>query len=349
MSTPNPFPSKGNNPKLNTLPRVLANLTGSFLALRDLTRVSTTCKDTLVLFRKPLEDKIAEELLQQVLNANPQKVLAILTSFRPRLDGNSIILKQVRGKEESWSKSQNKMILKRTWNNGISPLEAAAWGGDNFLVKLLLKYLPNKQNLIAAEQLIGIKNRKATDENGGYLAPFKALDNAYKEYLESFEALYAARNWNKLNALWLAMGLYQGYLCTYGLQEFFDEKPHDPTPLFNKEPKRSCLFSDNSEVDIGSLGVNYSLYKVAGAAGVATAAGAWEAMSAKGWDRALFLDAAACRRLCEVRTSELDKIIELLIKPEQAYVENNAPIDASSNMLASSESSEKNSQRCVIS
>ena len=49
-------------PNLNNFPQALTNLTGSFLAAQDLGRLATACKGTQVLFKKPREDKRAEEL-----------------------------------------------------------------------------------------------------------------------------------------------------------------------------------------------------------------------------------------------------------------------------------------------
>ena len=198
-----------------------------------------------------------------------------------------------------------KIVCKRKWGH-ISPLEAAALSGDNFLVNILLEQVPPHLKREAALQLRGVLNRTGYAENGGYLAPYKALIKAYEEYTSQIGALKRANKWGELQRLWLQrIGLSQRLLPTYGLQEFCDEKPHSPVPLFNLPPRRSCVFYDESSVDLDAVGISYSIYK-GRRGGWAGAGRGWAAVVAAGQDLAAF------SRLIEVRTSELSNIIETI-------------------------------------
>ena len=151
MSTPKPLPPILNKFILNT-----ANLAGAFLDSKDLASISTACSGTRALFKKPRQDKKAAELLRQVLKANPTKVKAMLASIKQEKTSHKsieskesketsecLVLKRTQGKEEYQSKNTGEMICIRAWKN-ISPLEAAAWCGDNFLVKELLQHIPKE-------------------------------------------------------------------------------------------------------------------------------------------------------------------------------------------------------------
>ena len=261
MATLNPLP-----PILNKFNIDLAENAGSFMTAQDLGRASTACSDTKKLFETSLAEKREEELLKHVLKANPKKVKEILASIHCGKETKEvkecIVLKRKQGKEEYFSNSYQKMICIREWQS-ISPLEAAAWAGDNFLVQELLKHVPKELYPEAAKQLQAIRDRKDTEENGGYLAPFTALLKAYKEYTDRYNApLDAQDDLKTLNELWLTrIGACQRRLSAYGLQEFCDKKLQNPIPEFKKEPERTCILCDNSEVDLDSCGSIYSLYK----------------------------------------------------------------------------------------
>lgn len=363
--TPNPLPPAVKPPIVNQFNKSLQHIVNKDLAesqvgpgldvksLRDVLQVSKAIRAN---FSKAMENKKEEELLHQVLNANPKKVMDMLALLlSAKTDKDCIVLKRLSSQEdyesisqdkaekenhdksekESQDKSKNelvqnkseqdkhkneqdkkasKIVRKRKWK-AISPLEAAAWCGDNFLVQILLEYVPLKQKKEALEQLEGILNRKATEENGGYLAPYNALMQAYEKYINSHEVMEgtatmskeaAAEMQKELDRLWLQIGACHRLLPAYGLQEFCDKKPHDPVPDYAKEPSRGYLVNENASLDLDALGVKYSLFKKEGDHEACTCSNGigirWSAGS----------DHAAIRHLLEVRTSELKNIIKSL-------------------------------------
>jgi hypothetical protein len=323
MSTPNPTPLWIAKPPLSKLPQVLGTHTGSFADTKDLSSAYQASKGCQWLFSQALiekkEKKLAAELLRHVFDANPKAVQEFLAQIPPNL--KCIILIKSCANEGYYSKKQEKMVCTRTWPE-VSPLEAAALTGDNFLVLELLAYMLKRLRhqavdvqtslrLQAAAQLEAILNRLETAENGDYLAPFKALIKAYQEFIKEYPALYAADNWAKIDELWDFVGEMQQRLSTYGLQEFCDEKPFSPLPNFKQAPTRSCLL-DGEALDLDSIGAGsfMALYKAGDGAG-----GVRGVRGVRRWCGGARLDLAAISRLCEARPLELRNIIKSLREP----------------------------------
>ena len=234
MSTPNPTPApkaESRILKIRALPTVLLSHTLSFLAPSDAHALSISLRKKEDVKAKKVTDEhskavqahltkekenydIAHELLQYVLDANPEAVKAFFernkkekeekTEKAEKSDKKCPVLTRTCGREEyiSLQKIDNehqkvdensrivrdkktgklvKIVCKRKWGH-ISPLEAAALSGDNFLVNILLEQVPPHLKREAALQLRGVLNRTGYAENGGYLAPYKALIKAYEEY-----------------------------------------------------------------------------------------------------------------------------------------------------------------------
>lgn len=305
-----------------------ARITGSFLDTQDLINVSKTCRQTRKLFQPLWAVKIAQTLLKHVLNADPKKVKEILDIIQSRSKefNECIILMRVSVREETWSKSQKKMIVKREWNK-INAIEAAALSGNTFLLNRLLLYISKELRPMAAVQLQDILKRGPDAENGVYLAPFKTLINAYQNYLDQY--LIDRNNYEVLNCLWLKIGTCQSLLPAHGLQVFCDQKPHHPIlpNTFKNEPKRRCLIPYNPDddeyecdLDVGGLGIDYSLFK-GSLWSIRTRS--WSYVTSTAISDAFPFDLEAIRRLCEVRKSELEYIIKFFLS-SASQVENNS-------------------------
>lgn len=345
MSTPNPLP-----PILRQA-KSTAMLTSYYLNTSDLSRLSAACKNYQNLFKNIMADrKRASELLSIVLNSPDSKTVQeffakiqlennlVLASenksngannkaFAPKnklrasnnkstsnnpLNSNkykSIVLIRTYGSEKYYSKEQKSDKCKRQWEH-ISSLEAAAIAGDNFLVKTLLSFVPKNQLYKARIQL------QAVRKSIHYLASYKALMIAYKEYVKHSDNplsdLYPNLYLDKLRDLWLqGIGICQFLLPVYGLQEFCDNKTFHPLPNFKQEPIRKCYLENDIELDLDKVGKSVALYK-----GNRARCRALEPRSSCLGGRWLFeQDSLAIEKFCEVRTIELDEIIDSLPKP----------------------------------
>jgi hypothetical protein len=253
----------------------------------------------------------AEELIKQVLNAEPKKVKESLgesLSLKSAFSNSSVVLIKTDGTETYFSKRKNKLVPKRQWKN-ISPLQAAALSGDNFLVKVLLNHVPDHLKMEAAQQLKEIRYR------ADYLAPFKALIKAYQDHIQQIPALHAERNWKKMDALWEEIGEKQKNLPAYGLQEFCNISAHAPSPDYSEEPRRSCVFMGGKELNLDIIGkkTRQALFKgYLPIASIMSGNGLYSDIDKV--SSAISLEAAAIEKLVALRTKELDEIIQLLLK-----------------------------------
>jgi hypothetical protein len=220
-------------------------------------------------------------------------------------------------------------MYKRLWDN-ISPLEAAAWTGDIFILRELLVYIPKSQYQNAISQLQGMLDRKETEEHGGFMAPFRALLKAYEAFNKIHILVRVGSNGDyfvpdkpknepfrkKLDELWYQVWLCQKNLPTYGLQEYFN-KAFNPIPTFKKEPKRTCYAAasiwsfDLDGIDRRGLALYNGRVKTGhdqDTGETLTYVGAWLGRSEWGDPG----DSLAIARLYEVRTLELINIISNL-------------------------------------
>lgn len=326
--------------------KVAKELEASFLDLKELESLSLSCKPFHSLFQDIVtKKKKVSELLSYIFNAKPKEVKKFLeeearfiipTKLKSSSDSKLIkdarhfclVLTRSSCLEERYSHTQKKSRTVRTWGN-ISPLESAAWCGDNFLVFELLAHTPQSEWHIAADQLQGMLDRKETAENGVYLAPFKELLKAYEAHIEQVTYrdvptdICELYDINMLYKLWDNILQNQRLLTAYGLQEFCDPKHFEPVPCFDKEPNRSCLLDKvypcmkNSHIlDIDAITFEAALAK-----------SSWKPFLGHGlgmvrkWVRD---DSAAIRKLCEVRTEELRNMIRELRK---SSIEETAEVD----------------------
>lgn len=303
---------------------------GDFLDDDSLWAISKTCRQYRDLFKSSRKArKKATELLHCVLNIDTfrkKRIIELLSEPQPGT--LSIVLMRVFGREVYWgykkpsdsygilSSFKIKKICKREWT--ASPLEAAAKMGDNFLVKMFLDKLSQKQKLEALHQLQNIRaQRKIVWEPASYLRGFLELREAYKTFLESFAVIQATnQRWHLIGELWGEIGEAQKNLPNYGLQVL--STPVFPIQDFTKEPKRElemarfhgiggegvlddcnnrifsalCNISSQNIIIIGLYG--YPLERVI--------------------LNECRTDAGAIEKLCEVIPLELDKMIESLKK-----------------------------------
>lgn len=299
----------------NKLPNNPKNLMKSFLIGTDVLHFSNTCKKANKLSNN---EDLAKIMLHLILNPHEKNVkklrdmigkLVIEKDKEIKNQSEKLVLStcsvliRTKGQEEyetegSYFKAKQKFI-KRNWIN-VSALEAAAWSGDIFLVRDLLKCVPKDFYHEAIAQLQKVLKEKL--EHGEYLATFKTLIQSYQEFIKEYKE--PKKNWKKLDKMWLTIGICQRFLSTYGLQEFCDAKLHDPLPKFDKEPTRTCKHGDGLNINLVRIGSIYTLYK-RNHQPVAY-------REARDADRVALVDMAAIKRLCEVRTMDLENIIKSL-------------------------------------
>lgn len=261
-----------------------------------------------------ISQRKASKLLFYVLNINVERKKQILELIslesktqseesKAQSETQSIILMRATAEEFFYNTTQRKKL----WTN-VSPIEAAAKCGDFHLVRLMFDSLPDRQKMQALEQLKAVRaSRKILAEAGSYITGLVELRNAYNAYLEPYDALVAAENWNELNKLCGLLGDAHRNLPAFLLQVFCNPVPHHPLPDFTKEPLRACVLWGGAALDISSIGGSTfcALYK--GRA----APSAWVCVARRGpmlW--AAGVDSAAIDSLYKVLPSELDKIID---------------------------------------
>ncbi len=245
------------NPLLNRMSAQLIKLTCTMLESHEIIQLSKTSKYFHFFSKQELAERkfVSEELLLHVFKANPVKI----TEFFTKANSKKIhVLTRTCSLEGYYKKILEKYICVRYWRN-VSPLQAAALCGDNFLVINLLSYIAdnNSLRLVAAKQLEEVLNRttkireelakkekkSAADEHcnldskikqkrtkttsevspadhAEYLAPFKKLLHAYNNFIIKHSRLSAKGKWDTLENLWEKIGDYQNELSSYGLQEF---------------------------------------------------------------------------------------------------------------------------------
>jgi len=222
----------------------------------------------------------------------------------------SFILNKICQKTSSPYPPKIIVVCKRRWDH-ISPLEAAAICGDNFLVKILLEQVPSHLKKEAASQLQGVLFRSEHAENGSHLAPYKVLIKAYEDFISQYKNHSDPQYRDALNKQWIqGVGRCLRQLPTYGLQEYCDVKLYRPLPEFNLPPPRSYLLVNDDPVEPGEVRIDYSLdkhYKK-------TKMGNWLMWGHQTRPQCRAKeDLAAFKHFVHIRTTELGKITQSLL------------------------------------
>jgi hypothetical protein len=285
----------------NRAPHVLdiIETTGSYLDTKNLANLSISCRAYQGLFKKPLEQRKPETLLRHVVDANPKKVKTLLDLFDSKKN-QDLVLQKTNGAERCG----------RKWTN-ISSLEAAALLGDMFMVKDLLDFVPRNLKSEAAAQLSHALEKKETSENAGYLTPYRKLIRAYEDYIDRYDDLYSAGDWQEINRLWIeGVGIAQRMLPIVGLQEICNERLFAQSPRFSEPPTREY---QQCKINFNSLGVDFALYhgKYNGKISEIHMGAAFG-----NWSQYAQNDLLVINNLCEKRTQQLHLFIEQLLNPE---------------------------------
>ncbi len=233
---------------------VLTNHIITYLDTADSLLLSLSSKrfNKDVFLKNKLRNRLqAANLLRHVFFADPKSVENFFTHDLTLADQDtSVVLERTEAAEYLHSNSPIRKI-NLIWDN-ISPLEAAAWRGDNLIVKMLLRYIPKKHLALAMEQLKQILARNETAENGGYLAPYHTFHRIYTKYQEEFPAACAEKNTDKMYQLALDVWNANRTLPKNGLQAFYDSIN---THGFKDEPNRSHLDSAPIDWDCSQCGL----------------------------------------------------------------------------------------------
>jgi hypothetical protein len=171
--------------------------------------------------------KIEDQLLSYVLQADEKTVDDCLVNLDLQSNGWKRILEKSAGIEP----------CKRTWKS-VSPLEFAAWIGDDTLLSKLLNHIPQEGWQKALKQLRTVQ--KTGSEHGRFMAPFHTLLETYNHI-----KVDCITNQDYINTI----GQLQFQLSIFGLQWLFDAAPFDPSLddsslkfNFNRSPARQLCF-----------------------------------------------------------------------------------------------------------
>ena len=245
----------------------LIKLQSSFLDNNSVISLANTCHDfrNILSFHvkaiKKTAEARAQELLDCVVNIDEERKKRILELLAlPNLSSQSIILIPSHGKAKSLQKwfCSKKREFTRIEFNDLSALQAAALCGDFFIVNLFIDKIPAHQRYAAGLQLKKIRERK------DYLAPFFALQQAYREYLKGVESHgkgYQYSFWDfledKSECLWERVGECQKKLSNFGLQVLSNPILYGHLPYFStQEPVRLSLLNDDEALDLGKIGIS---------------------------------------------------------------------------------------------
>ena len=216
----------------------------------------------------------------------------------------------------------------RTFN--CTAFEYVYWAKDIYMCKMLLSYMDDETkvellariNVIegadaALGQLFGLSYQQAGIRYRSPHFDLTPLKTALQVYVDGFDAWRAARNWDTMEAAWLAVGKAQRELPVHVVNEYCrKDRTFKPTPLFNDGAPPRALQFYNFIID-DDKAVLFPLMASNSGLGFDFALVGW--WDRGGWRRVLggvaALDLSAVKRLDEVRTVDLMRLREDLNPP----------------------------------
>ena len=256
--------------QLESFSQSVTNFITSFLDTSSVIQLSQSSKHfhKNELLKKNISFRLKiTDLLRCIFFAEPKLVEEFFNHDSNHLSNPSLVLARGEGLEYLHSLNHVKTDI-MIWKH-LSPLEAAAWRGDNFIVKMLLKFVPKDQLGLAIDQLRNIIERSELSENGGYLAPYYSAYKAFCKYAEEFPKANSEGNFSSLTELAdLAWNAHRnlpknGLQALYAHSKIMHTAPLAPfalpvPPNFKEELDRSCL--NKSRMDWNCMGCGHALY-----------------------------------------------------------------------------------------
>lgn len=173
-SSSNPAQPLKKVPLQNEVPNTIQKYIGSFLDINSRTKFSLSSRWFHFLFKDD-EELLLHRILYYVFQADLKKLENLCKL--PPFDGN-ILLKKSSYRERGFSLRPGQNTFSREWKE-ISPIKAAAYSANNFLLRKLLSFLP-KNNSNTIQQLQEVLDDK------DYLLPYRELIRMHQTHSPIF-------------------------------------------------------------------------------------------------------------------------------------------------------------------
>ncbi len=120
---------------------------------------------------------------------------------------------------------------------GITGFQYALWAVDWHMWEMIRVYLDKEDPESAAIQCQAQESLTSDQGHGAHFS-FEPLMAAYQTYLDRFDALCQARNWEELDRLWIhGIGGAQRAVVAHVAQEYcHPARGFDPVPDFQAKP-----------------------------------------------------------------------------------------------------------------
>lgn len=212
----------------------------------------------------------------------------------------------------------------RTFSN-CTAYEYAYWAKDTHMQRMLEKHMDEETKAKMLERVDAIEANGLTYTQHGEIKnskhfDFTPLKTALQEFVNGYDAWYAAGNWVAMKAAWMKLGKAQRDLPVHVANEYCrKDRSFDPLPAFNEaslpeeltfynfETDRDELWFPLSDSPSSGLGVDCAVGR-----GRGDARGRGRGLAAGTWVFVAVVDLAAVSRLDEVRTDDLTQSRENL-------------------------------------
>ena len=304
--------------KLTLLPKDLTNGTiGQYLTEKDQLTLAMVSKTTQSLFQPARLQKMANQLLLQVMHGEQEKAEKIL-KIRPEL-------LMMTGFSDDYSG--------RTFET--TAFRYALWALDTrYMCNMMLDCLPcNEEGEFIKQALLMQFNAQVQDgvdyELNGVITHethfnFSPIKAALQTCVDNYPDWVENNNWDAMRNQWSnVVGLAQRYIPAHVAQHYCDpDEAFYPTPAFNKKTFNRSFAFDNYISDarefwfgalfsISGLGVDFGITRGISSTAVASSLAGG---SVGGAQQA---DLAALTALCELRMRDLVQLMRRLDGPSQ--------------------------------
>ena len=250
----------------------------------------------------------APKFLTLVAQGKQDEAEQLLTDMRD--SAQELLLAQ-----NSFSDYQGRMF-------NCSAYEYAWWAKDSHMRRMLEKFMDDDTKAEMLQRVESIEEQGLTYQQHGETKnsthyDLQPLINALKAYVAGYDSWNNNQKWDDMNKAWLEVGMAQRDVPVHVINEYcHPERSFAPCPEFNERtlPRAATYYSfitDRDEQlfplvvsDSEGLGVDFSLFRGAGARGLGPLRRVWRGDAAS--------DLAAISRLDEVRTAELKQSRDFL-------------------------------------
>jgi hypothetical protein len=150
-----------NKSSLSQLPIELKNHLCTFLDSQTMSRLSNTCRLFSSNYKRQILDRLLLELVLHSNDEGVKKLLSHMLRLYPDTLWTTVLARgQGRGK---WYDVEPWWPTRKIWT-AISPIEYAAWDGNNLILSMLLSIIPDRFKWQAVEQLKSVMNSKKAQD-----------------------------------------------------------------------------------------------------------------------------------------------------------------------------------------